>query len=594
MSRGNDRILVNCKGAGCTAETIVTAMGLSLADLFYQPRSNSNGTPPRVGLTLDAFAKAKGFTIDFLSQHGIHEDKSALVFRYLTLDGQKAVRQRLRLSLAGDKKFLWSKADGRPIPYGLWRLDEERKRGVREVILCEGESDALTFWLHNLAAIGVPGADMCSILAEPHVRGFSTIIICKEPDQGGETFVKGIAGRLAELRFAGTVKVVEYSKADVKDASDLHVRHVDKPGAFESEFSALSEMAQSVQLPFVGMVVRKLSAVAAEKVQWLWQERLPLGKLGLFAGDSGLGKSTVAYDLTARLSRGMDWPDGRRGCAAAASLILTAEDTASDTVRPRVEAAGGDLDLISVVDCVSAPSRDGALVERGFNLNTDLPMLEDNLKDRPDVRLVVIDPVSSYMGTTDSHKNSDVRVVLAPLAKLAEKHRCAIIMVTHLNKGEGSAQHRVTGSIAFVAAARASYLFAQDPEGDESAALFLPLKNNLASRGSGLRYRIVADSEGRQLVVWGGEVQATADEVLDEQAQGRKPKQRGEAADLLLNLLNGGPRWVVEVEQEASRRGIADRTLRRAREQLKIESFREGGKWLLKLPNYEAKGATST
>src|SRR5208337_4575347 len=315
VSRGNDRILVNCKGAGCTAETIVTAMGLSLADLFYQPRSNSNGTPPRVGLTLDAFAKAKGFTIDFLSQHGIHEDESALVFRYLTLDGQKAARQRLRLSLAGDKKFLWSKADGRPIPYGLWRLDEERKRGVRELVLCEGESDALTFWLHNIAAIGVPGADMCSILAEPHVRGFSTIIICKEPDQGGETFVKGIAGRLAELRFAGTVKVVEYSKADVKDASDLHVRHVDKPGAFESEFSALSEMAQSVQLPFVGMVVRKLSAVAAEKVQWLWQERLPLGKLGLFAGDSGLGKSTVAYDLTARLSRGMDWPDGRRGCA---------------------------------------------------------------------------------------------------------------------------------------------------------------------------------------------------------------------------------------------------------------------------------------
>src|SRR5208337_5562525 len=144
-----------------------------------------------------------------------------------------------------------------------------------------------------------PGGEHVLNSGEAPRRGLKNVNHLKEPDQGGETFVKGIAGRLAELRFAGTVKVVEYSKADVKDASDLHVRHVDKPGAFESEFSALSEMAQSVQLPFVGMVVRKLSAVAAEKVQWLWQERLPLGKLGLFAGDSGLGKSTVAYDLTA-------------------------------------------------------------------------------------------------------------------------------------------------------------------------------------------------------------------------------------------------------------------------------------------------------
>ncbi len=178
-------------------------MGLKVADLFFTSRnghstngtSHQNGTSNSSGqrLSLEEFAKAKGFSTDFLSRLGVHEQRNVLIFRYLTMDGQKANRQRIRQSLTGDR-FRWSTSEGRPIPYLVWLLDAARKAGKREVVVCEGESDPLTFCAHDIVAIGIPGSEMSSTLAAPHIRGFNTIYICKEPDQGGESFEKGMIG----------------------------------------------------------------------------------------------------------------------------------------------------------------------------------------------------------------------------------------------------------------------------------------------------------------------------------------------------------------------------------------------------------------
>ena len=78
-----------------------------------------------------------------------------------------------------------------------------------------------------------------------------------------------------------------------------------------------------------------------------------------------------------------------------------------------------------------------------------------------------------------------MRGVIAPLSELASDLGAAIIFVTHLNKGTGgSALYRATGSLAFVAAARAAFLVTRD-KGDQNRRLFLPLKNNLGPDATG-------------------------------------------------------------------------------------------------------------
>src|SRR5262249_49911270 len=156
-------------------------------------------------------------------------------------------------SLTGDRRFIWNKADGRPVPYGLWKIEGWRKDGVRDLILCEGESDALTLWTHGFAAIGIPGADNCSLLLTAHVQSFQRVLVCKESDQGGETFEKGCIGRLAALEFEGQVAVVEMAAANVKDPNELHLRNLGDAGGFEAEWAALVDHARFVELPLVGL-----------------------------------------------------------------------------------------------------------------------------------------------------------------------------------------------------------------------------------------------------------------------------------------------------------------------------------------------------
>jgi hypothetical protein len=116
------------------------------------------------------------------------------------------------------------------------------------------------------------------------------------------------------------------------------------------------------------------------------------------------------------------------------------------------------------------------------------------------VAVVVIDPISAYLGATDSHKNSDIRGLLAPLSEMAARHNVAIIGVLHMTKAAGAkALMRVNPSLAFVAAARAAFVVVSDSM-DKTRRLFLPMKNNVGPDSTGLTFRIegaiVASSAG--------------------------------------------------------------------------------------------------
>ncbi len=196
-------------------------------------------------------------------------------------------------------------------------------------------------------------------------------------------------------------------------------------------------------------VVVCLKDVAARPVSWLWPGRIARGKININVGDPGTGKSFHAGDVTARTTTGRPWPDGAPGVCGAA-VWLTAEDGLADTMRPRMDDLGADVSRVHFITGVGDPARPSS-----FNLASDLMTLEDVILQTGAV-LAVVDPLGAYLGDVDSHKDADVRGILAPLAAMAERTDVAVLGIMHLNKSQQQrALYRATGALAFVAAARA-------------------------------------------------------------------------------------------------------------------------------------------
>ena len=326
---------------------------------------------------------------------------------------------------------------------------------------------------------------------------------------------------------------------------------------------------------------RRLVTVVREQLEWLWPGRIPLGKLTLLAGDPGLGKSFVTLDMAARVSTGSAWPDASLLKQTAGGVILlNAEDDLADTIAPRLDRLGADDTMIVAVEGISGPTG-----QRHFSFETDLPHLQKVLDDNPDTRLVIIDPIAAYCGKVDSHKNTEVRGLLAPLAKIASRRRVAIVAVTHLSKTGGTkAVYRAMGSLAFAAAARSVWAVVKDTT-DPQRRLFLPAKLNLARDPDGLAYRI---ADGR--VEWEtGMVKMHADDAFaaEAAAMDSKPKgaERKEAVEWLRERLASRPSPSKDVIEEAKELGFSQITLRRAYKEMggKARKSKFDGGWVWEL-----------
>ncbi len=319
-----------------------------------------------------------------------------------------------------------------------------------------------------------------------------------------------------------------------------------------------------------------LADVALAHIEWLWQGRIPLGAVTILDGDPDLGKSTVTLDMAARVSTGRNRPDGSPGISAANVIVVTYEDHLAATIRPRLHAAGAELSRVHALSITTEHGEDGP------ELPTDLAALAEKIREKR-AKLVIIDPLMAALGgSVDAHRDQDVRRVLAPLARIAEEHGCAVVAVRHLRKGGGANPlHAGGGSIGIIGAARSALLVARDPQDPERRVL-ARTKCNLSAPVPSLGFRFVSRGEVAR-VEWLGPVDATAGELLAAPS-GPTRRPRDEAEEWLRERLADGPVTVPELQAQAQAAGHAWRTVERAKRSLgvlaeRVNGFGSAGHW---------------
>jgi len=303
-----------------------------------------------------------------------------------------------------------------------------------------------------------------------------------------------------------------------------------------------------------------MADIKPERINWLWPGYLAAGKLSLLIGDPGLGKSTLTCEIVARLSRGEALPGSKLPPLPLVCGLCCPEDDPADTIRPRLDAAKVDLHRAFLLDEVRTFPNDVSQLEAAIGQHS--------------IGLVIIDPIMSFLsGQHDSHRDQDVRRALTPLVELANRTGCAVLAIMHLNKKQGvAAMYRAGGSIGFVGLARTVILLAKDPH-DPDCRVLAQVKSNLSKERKAHRLRLVTPS-GHEVaaVEWLGECDLSADELCGppESAEGRSALH--DATAFLCETLADGPKPRAEVLAAAKREGHAERTLRRARAALGIQS----------------------
>jgi putative DNA primase/helicase len=332
----------------------------------------------------------------------------------------------------------------------------------------------------------------------------------------------------------------------------------------------------------------------AREVEWLWAGRVPLGMITMFAGDPKLGKSYVTLAMAAAVSRGLPLPMSDLPNQAGSTILMSAEDDPARTIVPRLTAAGADLTKIHILEslilangCETLPS-----------LRADIDAITAAAAGLGDCRLIAIDPVSAYLKGVDDNRNAVLRGVLTPLKKLAERLGAAVVLVSHLTKGNSAnGKHRVLGSIAYVGACRANHLFVadhRDPTGRR--VLLLDNGGKVAPPATPLAY-MIEDSGSGPRVVWIDETAPiTVEEALKPQeapsVNGEQADERHECNGWLRSFLADGLKSSNEVFKAGHAAGFSKDQIRRAKYRIgavaRKEGFDKNAQWSWAVPASES------
>ncbi len=331
-----------------------------------------------------------------------------------------------------------------------------------------------------------------------------------------------------------------------------------------------------------------MADVAPEEIKWLWPRRLALGKLSLLAGKAGLGKSFLTCDIATRISRGWKWPCSEDLAPLGDVLLISGEDDPSDTIRPRLDALEADVKRVHVLKAATLIEANGKESSIAFDLS-HVDLIRDSLDKLPACKLVVIDPIGSYLGDkVDAHRENEVRSVLAPLGILAAERGVSILLVAHPPKFvSGNADDNVLGSRAFTGIVRSVFHLVSDTD-NKQRRLLLAGKTNIGAMAPGLAFHIEG-YRNHAWVEWEAEPlegMYADDAMKPNGSRGPKADKLNQAIDWLRTLLADGPKHQNEIVTEAEKAGYSRATIRRAKDQLGINPQKRefSGRWEWALP----------
>ena len=409
-----------------------------------------------------------------LSTFDYHDADGTLVGRVVRVDkdGSKAIRP---LAL---KDGRWHRT-AMPVPRPLYGLRALSPNDQQTVFVFEGEKCADEARRIGLQATTSAGGSNAAKQTDWSPLAGRDVIIVPDNDDAGEGYFQAVSDALAMLTPKVNVRVLRIPNADAgHDIADwIALRTGQPPNLVRRQWDDLvrseaTEVTPSVQDRGLAAMT-SFDEIEPQEVQWLWPGRIPQGRLTLLVGAPGGGKSFVCCDIAARISTGRDMPDGSTG-SLGDTILIACEDDPGDTLRPRLDALGAEVSRIHLLRGVNAQGHNQESSPRLFTL-ADIAALEDALQRRPETRLIVVDPIGSYLGSrVDAYRDNEVRSVLAPLAELARRRNVAVLLVAHTKKGGAStADESALGSRAFTGIAR-SVLHLMRPKENPSRRLLLP------------------------------------------------------------------------------------------------------------------------
>jgi hypothetical protein len=332
--------------------------------------------------------------------------------------------------------------------------------------------------------------------------------------------------------------------------------------------------------------------IVPERLEWQWRDKVPAGKVTLFAGQPDCGKTLALLDFIAHVTTGKDFPDGAPNPNPKGQRVLLAatEDDLKSTLIPRLIAAGADLTKVVILERVMVKTDAKQKTKRRMlQLDADAKLLKLALKNNPDIAMVALDPISSYFGACDPNKDKEIRPVMEAIADACEATRAAFIGIIHNNKrGDADAIGKILGASSVVGVSRAVWGFAKDKE--KKGEFFMSLvKGNLARKRDGMKYQIIdafvlIDGKNEILprIEWLGESEESADEVMakNKNVGEGKDKKHGVAVALIESALKVAPRLARDMYALGEKQGLSDMTMKRAYRELGVFVKKQpGGPW---------------
>ena len=427
--------------------------------------------------------------------------------------------------------------------------------------------------------------DKLRLVFEQVQKGLNDLVLISQKI-GGKGIVSFCSSLLDGVPHTSAENLQEYINKIKIDRIKLEILKLIHSGSQSGFFDHdkiedLHTIIKTLEIPTDKLAAFNLASVDTKPIDWFWYNKIPSNSLCFLVGNPGAGKSTLSLYMAAAVTTGRDWPDVGRppGTKPANVIYFTDEDNMADTIKPRAEAMGADSKRITVIKGMIPHSHDY------FDIRKHLPLLEQHIDSTKNVKLVIFDPITAYMGNTRGNELIPTHAALSPLAYYSENQQFLSLCIHHMNKDSTKdALYRIAGSIAFTAAPRSIWLVDEDKDNPDLKKRFLaPLKFNVLVNPTTLSFAISGPMGKPHITFDPLPVDKTASDILADNETKDRTTAVDEARKFLLETLKDGAVESKILHEWAADNSISSISIVRAKKTIKYECFQEKGKHFTRL-----------